>query len=96
MGLKSAIAKMKSMRFNTVNDEKVIVCIEEIEDIDSFVYLGTKVTTSGGADDDFMSKERAVFGKLMSIWKSSQLSKSTKKRIYKSNVIAVLLYGCKS
>lgn len=61
--------------------------------------MGAKVTTSGGADDDIiyrLSRERAVFGKLMNIWKSRQPSKSTKIRIFKSNVIAVLLYGCKS
>ena len=73
---------------------------KELEDVDSFVYLGAKVTTSGGADDDIicrLGKARAVFGnKLMNIWKSSQLSKGTKIRIFKSNVIAVLLYGCES
>ena len=37
-----------------------------------------------------------MFGKLSGVWKSSILSKSTKIRIFKSNVIAVLLYGCES
>ena len=37
-----------------------------------------------------------MFGKLSSVWKSSILSKSTKIRIFKSNVIVVLLYGCES
>ena len=53
----------------------------------------------GGADDDITSrlcKARAVFGKLSGVWKSSILSKSTKIRIFKSNVRAVLLYGCES
>ena len=38
---------------------------EELEDVDSFVYLGAKVSTAGGADDDINSrlcKARAVFG----------------------------------
>ena len=75
-GLKINIAKAKVMRFNVVNDEKVVVNGEELEDVDSFVYLGAKVTTSGGADDDIicrLGKARAVFGKLINIWKSSQL-----------------------
>ena len=49
--------------------------------------------------DDITSrlcKARAVFGKLSGVWKSSILSKSTKIRIFKSNVRAVLLYGCES
>ena len=55
-------------------------------DVDSFVYLGAKVSTAGGADDDITSrlfKARAMFGKLSGVWKSSILSKSTKIRIFK-------------
>ena len=37
-----------------------------------------------------------MFGKLTGVWKSSILNKSTKIRIFKSNVIAVLLYRCES
>ena len=42
---------------------KVIVNGEELEDVNSFVYLGAKVSTAGGADDDINSrlcKARAV------------------------------------
>ena len=98
-GLKINITKTKVMRFNAASEEKVIVNGEELEDVDSFVYLGAKVSIAGGADDDITSrlcKARAVFGKLTGVWKSSILSRSTKIRIFKSNVIAVLLYGCES
>ena len=98
-GLKINITKTKVMRFNAASEENIIVNGEELEDVNSFVYLGAKVSTAGGADDDINSrlcKARAVFGKLSSVWKSSILSKSTKIRIFKSNVIAVLLYGCES
>ena len=87
------------MRFNAASEEKVIVNGEELEDVDSFVYLGAKVSTAGGADDDITSrlcKARAVFGKLSGVWKGSTLSKSTKIRIFKANVRAMLLYGCES
>ena len=98
-GLKINITKTKVMRFNAASEEEVTVNGEELEDVDSFVYLGAKVSTAGGADDDINSrlcKARTVFGKLSGIWKSSILSKMTKIRIFKSNVIAVLLYGCES
>lgn len=98
-GLKINITKRKVMRFNAASKEKVIVNGEELEDVDSFVFLGVKVSTTSGADDDITSRlceARAVFGKLSRVWKSSILSKSTKMRIFKSNVIAVLLYGCES
>lgn len=89
------------MRFSTANDEKVTVNREELEDIDSFVYFEAKITISGGPDDDIiyrLRKARVALGKLMNIWRSSQMSNSTKIRIFKSTVIAVLLYiyGCES
>ena len=98
-GLKISITKTKVMRFNPASEEEVIVNGEELEGVDSFVYLGAKVSTAGGTDDDINSrlcKARAVFGKLWVVWKSSILGKSTKVRIFKSNVIAVLLYVCES
>lgn len=51
------------------------------------------------AEDDIKSrlgKAAAAFNKLAKIWRSGQLSKNTKIRISKANVIAVLLYGCKT
>ena len=62
-------------------------------------YLGAKITKHGGAADDIkcrLGKARGAFNKLVKIWRSGQLSKNTKIRIFKSNVIAVLLYGCET
>ena len=69
-GLMFNITKTKVMRFNAASEEGVIVNGEELEDVDSFVYLGAKVSTAGGADDDINSrlhKARAVFGKLSGV-----------------------------
>ena len=55
-GLKINITKTKVMRFNAASEEKVIVNGEELEDVESFVYLGAKVSTAGGADDDINSR----------------------------------------
>ena len=85
-GLKINTTKMNVMRFNAASEEKIIVNGEELQDVDSFVYLGAKVCTAGEGDDDITSglcKARAVFGKLSGVWKSSTLSKSTKIRIFK-------------
>jgi len=57
-GLKINITKTKVMRFNAANDENVMENGEELEDVDSFVYLGAKVTTSGGADADWEKQEQ--------------------------------------
>ena len=67
--------------------------------MDSFDYLGARITKHGGAEEDIKSrlrKARGAFNKLVKIWRSGQLSKNTKIRIFKSNVIAVLLYGCET
>ena len=72
-----------------VSEEEVMVNGEKLADVDSFVPLVVEQ----------MMTSRAVFGKLMGVWKSSILSKSTKMRqirIFKSNRIATLLYGCES
>ena len=42
-GLKINISKTKVMRFNAASEEKIIVNGEELEDAESFVYLGPKL-----------------------------------------------------
>ena len=43
-----------------------------------------------------LGKATRAFNKLAKIWRSGQLSKNTKIRIFTSNVIAMLLYGCET
>ena len=67
--------------------------------MDSSDYLKAKLTKHGGAEDEVKShlgKVAAAFNKLTKIWRSGELSKSAKIRIFKSNAIAVLLYGCET
>ena len=94
MGLKISTTKTKLMRINTNNSNAVVVDGQQVEDVDSFDYLGVRITKHGGAEDDIRSRlgrARGAFNKLVKIWKSGQLSKNTKIRIFKSNVIAVPL-----
>ena len=73
--------------------------MEKIETVSKFVYLGGTVIQEGGSDEDIKSrfgKARAAFSKLRKIWKSSQLKLKTKLKIFKSSVVAVLLYGCET
>jgi len=62
------------------------------------VYLGAYISKSGGTEEDIkgrLGKARAACIKLDEIWKNSQFtSYRTKIKIFKSNVISVLLYGC--
>ena len=40
-----------------------------------------------------LTKARTAFNMLQKIWRSSQISRKLKVRLYKSNVLSVLLYG---
>ena len=42
----------------------------------------------------WLGKARAAYSKLDKIWKNSQFTYKTKIKIFKANVISVLLYGC--
>ena len=98
-GLKISTTKTKLMRINANNNNTVVVDGQQVEDVDSFNYLGAKTTKHGGAEDDIkcrLGKARGAFKKLVKIWRSGQLSKNTMIRIFKFNVIAVLLYGCET
>ena len=89
------------MRIN-VNNNAVVIDgqeVEDVEDVESFDYLGERITKHGGAEDDIknrLGKATGAFNKLAKIWSSEQMSKNTKIRIFESNVIAVLLYGCET
>ena len=97
--LKISTTKTKLMRINANNNNTVVVDGQQVEDVDSFDYLGAKITKHGEDEDDIKSrlgKARGAFNKLVKIWRSGQLSKNSKIRIFKLNLIAMLLYGCET
>ena len=84
------------MKMNTNNSEPVIINNQHIEEVDEFTYLGSKVSTDGDSGKDVqarLAKANQAFGSLNAVWKSKQLRVKTKIRIFKSNVLSVLLYG---
>ena len=92
-GLKFSTKKTKLMRINPRNSDDAG---KEKEEADGFDYLGAKSTKYGGTDDTIKSRlgnAGAASNTLANIWRSGQLSKYIKIGIFKSNVLAVLLYG---
>ncbi|RUS86029.1 hypothetical protein EGW08_006183 [Elysia chlorotica] len=70
--------------------------LENIKEVDKFVYLGSIVSKDGGTDEDIgsrINKARHAFRTLRSVWSSSALAQHNKIRIFNSNVKSVLLYG---
>lgn len=99
VGLKVNVAKTKLMRINVSRPCSFEVGGEPIQEVDSFCYLGSYLTKDGGASTDVDSriqKARQAFGSLNKVWNSSQLTRNLKLRIFRTNVLSVLLYGCET
>jgi hypothetical protein len=100
VGLKINARKTKEMRVNTKgNAAPVVVENEPLETVRAFTYLGSVVSTTGGADEDVKArirKSQQAFVILMPVWRARSLSLKTKLRIFASNVMSVLLYGCET
>ena len=82
------------MRVNCRNNHAVAIGNNEVQDMDSFFYLGATLDKIEGSDADIkrrLSLDRAAFAFLHKIWKSPKYSTRTKLRIFNTNVIAVLL-----
>jgi hypothetical protein len=63
------------------------------------LLFGMHGLLDGGANEDVIhriNKAKGAFAQLRSIWTSHQIHKRTKIRIFKSNVMSVLLYGCET
>uniref|UniRef100_A0A8D9EGU9 Craniofacial development protein 2 n=1 Tax=Cacopsylla melanoneura TaxID=428564 RepID=A0A8D9EGU9_9HEMI len=98
-GLKINVKKTKRMDINCRGNEDIMLDGEIIEKVESFQYLGSVVTTNGGADEDVTQrilKARRAFIQLNPIWKSAQLRRRTKLRIFQKNGKSILLYGCQT
>ena len=95
-GLTINTAKTKTMRVNCRNNNAVVIDNNEVEDVDSFVYLGATLDKTGGTEADIkrrLALARAAFASLHRIWKTTKYSRHTKLQIFNTSVIAVLLYS---
>lgn len=68
----------------------------EIEEVDSFTYLGANVTKDAGVTAD-IRKKIAMAGqsirRLDSIWRVNNINRKVKVSLYKSLLLSVLFYG---
>nr|KAG5694275.1 hypothetical protein BaRGS_031993 [Batillaria attramentaria] len=99
VGLRLNSAKCKVMRTNAKRQDKVKIGQEEVEDVKEFVYLGATVATDGGGTEDIknrLSKARGAFYNLTKIWRTRNIGRNTKIKLFKTLVRPVLLYGCEA
>ena len=96
VGLKINQKKTEILRINTDSCAPITVNGKPVNEVNSFVYLGSVVDAQGGTDKDIsarINKARASFVTLKKLWSSKEISIATKLRIFNSNVKSILLYG---
>lgn len=72
---------------------------EELENVIKFIYLGSEIDSEESLATDINSrigKARSAFDNIKKIWASNQHSRKTKFKIYRSNVLSVLMQGVES
>jgi len=87
------------VRVNTSNIQKLRLEETEIEEVGSFVYLGSVVPVNGGTEGDAASrikKANGIFVQLYPVWRNHNIIKRVKIRIFNTNVKSVLLYACET
>ena len=97
-GLHIHMKKTKVMHLNlTEPHPQIMIDGEELEAVDDFTYLGSNISAENSVQKDIsarINKARNSYCSLRNIRKSNIYSLKTKLRLFNSNVISVLLYGC--
>ena len=91
-------AKTKVMT-NTGEVMGTIVQGGKLEQVDSFVYLGSRISNSADNTSDVRSRLGMGMGvmiKLSKLWKNKSISNNTKIRLVKALVWSVTTYGCEA
>ena len=77
IGMKVNVGKTKLMRLNTTSNQPITVNNQQLEEVDEFTHLGSKVSTDGDSGSDVsvrISKANQAFGTLNPVWKSTKLN----------------------
>ena len=97
VGLKLNIQKTKIMASDPISSWQIDG--ETVETVSDFIFLGSKITADGDCNHEI--KRRLLLGRkvminLDSIFKSRDITLSTKVRLVKAMVFPVVMYGCES
>ena len=97
VGLKLNIKKTKIMASGPITSREIDG--ETVETVSDFIFWGSKITADGDCGDKI--KRRLLLGSkvmtnLDSIFKSRDITLSTKVCVVKAMVFSVVMYGCES
>ena len=99
VGLQIHSNKTKILKINASSREAVKLGDSNLEEVETFTYLGSVINQQGGTDADVktrIGKARAAFIALKNIWRSNLITSRTKIRLFNSNVKSALLYGAET
>ena len=97
VGLKLNNQKMKIMASGPITSWQIDG--ETVETVADFVFLGSKIIADGDCSHEIkrhLLLGRKVMTNLDSIFKSRDITLSTKVRLVKAMVFPVVMYGCES
>ena len=97
VGLKLNIQKTKIMASNPIASWQIDG--ETVETVADFIFGGSKITADGDCSHEIkrcILLRRKVMTKLDSIFKSRDITFSTKVHLVKAMVFPVVMYGCES
>ena len=96
---KTKVLRVYRERMGQQQNDKFVADGKEIEFVDDFLYLGAKVDAVGGAAIDIQNRinnATTAYYRLSKVWRSTSLTHQLKFKLYQSNVLSVLLYGCET
>ena len=97
VGLKLNVQKMKIMASGPITSWEIDG--ETVETVSDFIFGGSKITADGDCSHEIKRRillGRKVMTNLDSIFKSRDITLSTKVRLVKAMVFPVVMYGCES
>ena len=85
VGLKVSDGKTISMLIMETSNNELSIQNKQIEDVDALAYLGSVVSTEGGAEEGIkrrLRKAMGVFQKLQKIWSLTSISMKINLQLY--------------
>ena len=101
IGLQINTAKTKYFSAQvTIPSPPLRIGTVDIEEVDSFQYLGSNIRSTGQGSDEIklrVDKARRSFMQLFrNLWNRREISLRTKLRVFEASVRSVLVYGCET
>jgi len=95
-GLKLNAHKCKLMKVNSKREERLKIIGGDIDEVETFTYLGAEMCKDGGGAADIRKRiglASGAFHKLRKVWNTQNIGRKTKTTLYKTLVLSVLMYG---